>query len=449
MSSLTASKLAMFGGHRTVGKELAASECVRWPVVTDAEHDAVRRVMESGGFNSVGAGGGEVERLEAEWAAFTGVAHCAAVATGTAAIELAVAALGVEPGTEIVVPALTFIGSAVAPVQRLVVPVFADIDEETFTLDPAAAEAAITARTQAILAVHLHGLPCDMDRLRGIAARRGLLLIEDAAQAHGARFGDRRVGTLGDAAAFSLNASKNLPTCGEGGLVSTQDARVHDQVVLRRQFGEDLSGKRDYVSRILGGNAKLGAINAAFTRCQLRRLPEYDAIRERNVLDFFARLAELPGIVLPARPAGRSHAWHILRLRFDPASMGYPDVPAEAMRVIIARAMRAEGVPVQQYQSMPLPAQAAFRTRDGFGGYPWRLSGAGAGAPRREYRAGDYPATEAVIADSLTLQRWHLNPASGPVLRRCADAFEKVWQHLDMLARCARDRAGDRERERA
>lgn len=437
MSSRTVVKLAMFGGQRTVDKELAASGCVRWPVVTDAERDGVRRVMESGGFNSVGAGGREVARLEEEWAAFTGAEYCAAVATGTAAIELALGALGVEPGAEIVVPALTFIGSAVAPVQRLVVPVFADIDPETFTVDPAAVEASITPRTQAILAVHLHGLPCDMDRLRGIARRHSLLLVEDAAQAHGAKWGDRRVGALGDAAAFSLNASKNLPTCGEGGLVTTSDPGVHERVVLRRQFGEDLSdlrAERDYLSLILSGNAKLSAINAAFTRSQLQRLAAYDAIRERNVLEFFSRLARLAGIVLPKCPAGRTHAWHILRLRFDPAAMGYPGIRPEVLRAVIQRAMRAEGVPLKQYQSMPLPAQPAFRTRDGFDGYPWRLSG----GPRREYRPGDYPATLAVISDSLTLQRWHLNPESGPVLRRCADAFEKVWEHLDTLARYAR-----------
>lgn len=434
MSAGTAGKLAMFGGQRTVGKDLAASRCVRWPVVTDAERDEVRRILESGGFSSVGAGGREVERLEAEWAEFTGVPHCAGVATGTAAIELALAALGVEPGAECVVPALTFIGSAVAPVQRLIVPVFADIDPQTFTIDPAAVEAGITARTQAILAVHLHGLPCDMDRLRGIASRHGLLLIEDAAQAHGAKWGERRVGTLGDAAAFSLNSSKNLPTCGEGGLVTTPDAGVHERVVLRRQFGEELSGERDYLSHVLAGNAKLSTINAAFTRCQLRRLAEYDAIRERNVLEFFSRLSELPGMVLPKQQAGRTHAWHILRLRFDPVAMGYPEIRPAALRAIIQRAMRAEGVPLKQYQSMPLPAQPAFRSGDGYGGYPWRLSG----ARRREYRAGDYPATVAVIEDSLTLQRWHLNPESGPVLRRCADAFEKAWQHLDTLASCAR-----------
>jgi perosamine synthetase len=428
------SKLAMFGGQRTVDKKLAASDCVRWPVVTDAERDSVRRVMEHGGFTSVGAGGREVALLEAEWAEFTGVPHCAAVATGTAAIELALAALGIEPGAEILVPALTFVGSAVAPVQRLIVPVFADIDPETFTIDPAAVEAGITLRTQAILAVHLHGLPCDMDRLRGIAGRHGLLLVEDAAQAHGAKWGDRRAGALADAAAFSLNPSKNLPTCGEGGLVTTSDPSVHERVVLQRQFGETLSGERDYLSRILGGNAKLSAINAAFTRCQLGRLTEYDTIRERNVLSFFSRLAGLPGIVLPKCPAGRTHAWHILRLRFDPCAMGYPDIPPGALRAIIQRAMHAEGVPLKQYQRVPLPAQPAFRTHDGFGGYPWRLPG----TPRREYRAGDYPVTEAVIEDSLTLQRWHLNPDSGPVLRRCADAFEKVWQDLDSLARCAR-----------
>jgi perosamine synthetase len=427
-------ELAMFGGPRAVNRELAASAAVRWPIVTDAVRESIGRILDHGRFTSVGAGGREVELLEAEWAAFTGTSHCAAVASGTAAIELVLAGLGIEPGAEVIVPALTFIGSAVAPVQRLVVPVFVDIDPVTFNLDPEAVRAQITPRTQAIMAVHLHGLPCAMDQLRDIARLHGLRLIEDAAQAHGATWGNRRVGAIGDAAAFSLNPSKNLPTCGEGGLVTTADPAVHERVVRQRQFGEDLSGERDYLSLLLAGNAKPSTINAAFTRCQLRRLPEWDAAREHNVQAFLGRLAGLPGLALPVCPPDRTHAWHMLRFRFDPTAMGCPEVPPAALRTIMQRALRAEGVPVSQYQRLPLPAQPAFRTGEGFGGYPWRLPG----IRRRAYRAGDYPATVAVLADSLTFQRWHLNPASGPALDQCADAFHKVWRHLGTLARCAR-----------
>ncbi len=426
-------KLAMFGGTRVIGKGSVPPEEIRWPVITDAEHEATRRVLDSGQFTSNSTGGGEVAALEAEWAEFVGAPHCAAVVNGTAAIELAIAAAGIEPGAEILVPALSFIASAVGAVQRMLVPVFVDIDPVTYTMSPEAAEAAITSRTRAILVVHLHGLPADMTALRALADRHDLLLIEDAAQSHGATYQGRRTGTLGDIATFSLNVVKNLPTCGEGGLITTADPELHRKVVLHRQFGEDLRGgrERDYVSRVLAGNAKLSAIQAAFARAQLTRLPEYDAARKHNIETMLAALAGLPGLVLPAVPADRTHAWHILRFRFDPAAVGHPDVHPGALRSILHRALRAEGVPVQPYQLVPLPMQEAFKTRAGFGGYPWKLGG-------DVDRQDSYPQTTAVIESSLTLQRWHLNPHSGPVLLRCAEAIRKVWDNLDTLIPIAR-----------
>lgn len=431
------SGLAMFGGERTVRPEHATADLVGWPVVTDAERAAVVGVLDSGRFTSNNPGLGEVQLLEREWARYVGAGHSAAVANGTVAIELALAAAGVEPGAEVLVPALSFVATAVAPVHRFAVPVFVDIDPATFNLDPAAAQAAVTPRTQAILAVHLHGLPCDMTRLRELASARGLLLVEDAAQAHGAEYRGRRTGVLGDVAAFSLNVVKNLPTCGEGGLLTTDDEALHARLLRRRQFGEDLRGRaeRDYTSHVLAGNGKLSAVQAAFTRCQLARLDGYRAARERNVRTLLDRLGKLPGLVAPVCPPDRTHAWHMLRFRFDPVAFGHPGLDPGALRSVLRRALRAEGVPVQQYQPLPLSGQPAFQTGTGFaGGYPWRLHGAGGPA----YRPEDQPRTLEVIEDSLTLQRWHLNPAAGPVLQRCAEAFEKVWEHRDRLAAVAR-----------
>ncbi|MGW4926781.1 DegT/DnrJ/EryC1/StrS family aminotransferase [Streptomyces parvulus] len=426
--------LAMFGGPRAVPKDRVTKDQVGWPVITDAERQAVVGVLDSGQFTSNNPGAGQVQLLEREWAALVGTAHCAAVSNGTTALELALTAAGVEPGTEILVPALSFIASAVAPVHRLVVPVFVDIDPVTYTMDPRAAAAAITPRTSAILAVHLHGLPCDMAELRELADRHGLLLIEDAAQAHAAEYRGRRTGALGDVAAFSLNVVKNLPTCGEGGLVTTDDPDLYARLLRHRQFGEDLEGrdKRDYISHELAGNAKLSAVQAAFTRCQLGRLEEYHQARDRNVRALLDRLGALPGLRVPHCPDDRTHAWHILRFRFCAEGMGIEGATPGAVRAAVERVMRAEGVPLQQYQPVPLPQQKALVSREGFGGYPWRLRPG-------DYGPGeDHPNTLAVIEDSLTLQRWHLNPAAGPVLQDCAAAFEKVWAHLDQVAALAR-----------
>ncbi|MCX4820766.1 DegT/DnrJ/EryC1/StrS family aminotransferase [Streptomyces sp. NBC_01142] len=409
-------KLAMFGGSRTVGKQDVSKALVGWPVVTDQEQDALRGVLDRGLFTSNDAGRGEVSALQQEWAQYVGTQYCAAVANGTAALELSLAALDIEPGSEVLVPALTFIGSAAPIVQRQLVPVFVDIDPVTYTMDPVAAEKAVTGRTRALIAVHLHGLPCDMGALRALADRHGLYVIEDAAQAQGAEYGGRRAGSLGDINAVSLNAVKNLPTCGEGGLVTTNDENLHERVVLRRQFGEDLrpGRERDYISRVLAGNEKMSAVQAAFTRCQLSRLDSDSAARDRVVRRFLGRLSALPGVIAPTCPDDRTHAWHILRLRFDPAAAGFPELPAGQFRAMLQRALRAEGVPLQSYQIVPLPGQPAFQHL---------------GVP-----IADYQVSMAVIDESVTLQRWHLNPNCGPVLDLCASAFEKVWARLDELA---------------
>jgi dTDP-4-amino-4,6-dideoxygalactose transaminase len=411
-------RLAMFGGTRTVTAEDADQSLVGWPVVTDTEREAALRVLDSGQFTSNNQAG-EVQLLEREWAEYVGTAHCSAVSNGTAALELALAAAGLQPGDEVLVPALTFIASAVGAVQRSLVPVFVDIDPVTYCMDPAAAEAAVTPRTKAVVVVHLHGLPADMEPLRALARRHALLLVEDAAQAHAATYRGARTGSLGDIATFSLNVVKNLPTCGEGGLVTTDSADLHRGVELRRQFGERLQGtrERDYRSLLPAGNEKLSTVQAAFARAQLARLDDYHAARDTNVRAFLDRIGRLPGLTVPHTPADRTHAWHILRLRFDPVAMGHPGAAPGAGRAMLHRALRAEGVPVQPYQVLPLPAQPAFA--------------------HLRLRAEDFPVTCDVIEDSLTLQRWHLNPRSGPVLQRIADAFEKVWDHLDVLCGAA------------
>ncbi|MEV8412297.1 DegT/DnrJ/EryC1/StrS family aminotransferase [Streptomyces niveus] len=409
-------KLAMLGGARAVARQDVTKELTGWPVVTEREHAALRGVLDGGLFTSNDAGRGEVSKLQTEWARYVGTRHCAAVSNGTAALELALAALDLEPGSEVLVPALTFVGSAVPVLQRGLKPVFVDIDPRTYTLDPVAAEKAVTDRTRAVIAVHLHGLPCDMTAIAALAEAHGLYVIEDAAQAQGATYQGRRTASLGHINAVSLNVVKNLPTCGEGGLVTTDDEALYERVVLHRQFGEDLTpGRdRDYLSRVLAGNEKLSAVQAAFTRCQLERLDADSAARDRVVRGFLGRLDTLPGVVVPVCPEDRTHAWHILRLRFDPAAAGHPELSAGAFRAVVQRALRAEGVPVQPYQVVPLPGQQALRD---------------VGADIE-----DFPVSLAVIDESVTLQRWHLNPACGPVLDRCATAFEKVWDQLDTLA---------------
>jgi dTDP-4-amino-4,6-dideoxygalactose transaminase len=431
------SKLAMFGGSQAVPKELRQ---VQWPVVTAADKEAVLRVFDSGKFTPTSDGEQEAHALEEEWARMVGTRYAAGVSNGTAALALALAALGVEPGDEVLVPAFSFIASAMAPLYQLAIPVFVDVDPRTFNLDPQKIEEKITPRTRAIIPVHFHGLPADMDEILAIARRHRLFVIEDVAQAPGATYKGRAVGALGDIGAFSLNVQKNIPTCGEGGLVTTDDPVLHEKMVMLRQFGEVIKEREDrsYLSHMLSWNYKLNSVQAAFTRSQLARYPEYQAAREKNLVALLARLGQLPGLVVPHVPPDRTHVYHIVRLRLDPAAAGLSDVAPGPFRQAVRRALRAEGVPISQYQLTPLPGQYPFQTREGYGrGLPWTLPGV---APQR-YAIEDYPNTLAVIEDSLTLQRRHLNPESGPLLQSYADAFEKIWQDLERIGRMAQSTA--------
>lgn len=412
-------KLAALGGSPAVPR---GERNVEWPIVTEDDRLAVLEVLDSGKLVSNAEGETAVRGLEEAWAEKVGAAHCVGVSNGTVALQLALAALGVGPGDEVIVPALSFIASGLAPLHQLATPVFADVDPDTFTIDPDDAAARVTRQTAALLPVHIHGLPADMDRIGELARRHGLAVVEDACQAHGAEYGGRKVGTIGEIGAFSLQVTKNLPTCGEGGLLTTNDSALAERMTMMRQFGEviETGAERDYVSQLLGWNAKLIPVQAAFATSQLSRFDDYERRRQENVTAFLARLAELPGLTVPKPTPQATHSWHILRFRFDPDAAGLDGVTPGALRKVLRRLLRAEGVPVSQYQLMPLPRQKVFQELE-------------AGAPE-----GPWPNAEAVIESSLTLQKRHLNPDAGSFLQKCADGFAKVWQHLDVVASMAR-----------
>lgn len=414
------STLAMLGGPRAVP---AGTDGGPWPVVTVEDEQAVLRVLRSGRLTSTAAGETEVAALERAWAEQVGVAHCVAVASGTAALQVALGALGLGPGDEVVLPALSMSATAHAVQQCQATPVFADIEPDTFTLDPQRVREAVGPRTAALLPVHLHGLPADLGSLQAIAVARGLPIVEDAAQAHGARCRDTATGALGTLGCFSLHPSKNLPTCGEGGLVTTDSASLHQAALALRNFGErPLARARSYVAHRPAGNARLSPLQAAFTRSQLDRLPGYAKAREQAVTGLLDRLGRLAGLRVPVVPADRTHVWHIIRLRIVPEELDLADVAPATVRATLHRVLRAEGAPVSQYQMAPLPAHPAFR------------------APRStlDTIADRFPVTCATIDNSLCLQRRHLGPDAATALEAYADAFEKVWRHLDLVRHIAR-----------
>lgn len=421
-------RLAALGGPRAVPGPQPGTE---WPVITDEDRAAVNAAL-SGPLVSDTDSDTPVSELEERWAQRCGAAYCVATCNGTASLALCIAALGIGPGDEVIVPAISMIASGLAPLHHMAIPVFADVDPVTFNLDPEAARAAITPRTAAIMPVHLHGQPADMDSICALARQHGLAVVEDGAQAQGATYHGRPIGSIGDMTAFSLQHTKNLPTCGEGGLLTTDNAELAAKARMSREFGEVIKAgsPRDYTSYRLGWNAKLSCVQAAFTLAQLTRFDSYARQRRANVAAFLDRLSALPGLVVPAAAPGTEHAWYMLRFRLDPGAAGLTGIRPDRFRAAVHRLLRTEGVPVSRYQTSTLPRQRVFTERIGFGaGYPWA-----AGTPGP---AADCPTAEAIIDDSLTLQKRHLNPQAGPALQRYADGFEKVWRHLDVVARFA------------
>ncbi|MGP0053401.1 MAG: DegT/DnrJ/EryC1/StrS family aminotransferase, partial [Solirubrobacteraceae bacterium] len=291
-------KLAMLGGTPAVAPEYRRLE---WPVVTQADRDAVLRVLDSRKFTVGAKDEQEITGLEREWAAFCDTRFAVAVNSGTVALELALTALGLQPGDEVIVPALSYVATAMAPLYQLAIPVFVDIDPVTYNIDATQIEAKVTSRTRAIIPVHLGGLPADMDEIRAVARKHDLFILEDAVQAQGGTYRGETAGSIGAAGVFSLNVEKSIPTCGEGGLIVTDDENVADRCRSLRILGEDLSTpERLYVSATRGSNLKLSSVLAAFTRSQLARFWEYQAHREENIAVFLDRLAGLPGIKIPA-----------------------------------------------------------------------------------------------------------------------------------------------------
>ena len=276
------------------------------PEISEADIEAAVRVLRSG----MVVQGPEVKAFEEEFAPVTGAAHCVAVNSGTSALHLSLLALGLGPGDEVIVPSFTF--AATANAVRLVgaEPVFADIDRDSFNLDPAAVEALVGPRTAAIMPVHLYGLPADLVALTAIAERHGLAIVEDAAQAHGAAVDGRPVGSWGKAGCFSFYPTKNMHSL-EGGMVSTDDAELARQLRLLRNQGME----QRYANEVVGTNTRLTDVAAAIGRSQLQRLHGWTEQRRANAAALDAGLAEVDGVVVPPVGDGLRHVYHQYTIR--------------------------------------------------------------------------------------------------------------------------------------
>ena len=405
------SELALLGGRPVRARPFAS-----WPVFGRADEARLLRALRSGRWGRLQ--GDEVERFEARFAAMHGCRHGIAVANGTVSLRLALVAAGLRAEDEVIVPPYTFFSTASAVVEANMIPVFADIDPGSFNLDPAAAEAAITPRTRAIIPVHFAGQPADMSAIMRIARARKLIVIEDAAHAHGARYKGRPAGSLGHLASFSFQSSKNL-TCGEGGIITTNDRRLADACRSLHNCGR-VPGGVWYEHHTVSGNYRLGEFQGAVLNAQLDRLEAQTNTRDRNGRDLAARLSRFPGLHPQERPSSCTrHSYHLFMLRLDGEAFGAP-------RPAVIEALRAEGIPCSAGYGFSLPKQPMFRKR-AFGPYLDRA------AARLDYGGAHCPCSDLICREQgLWLeQSLFLGPRHD--MEDIARAFEKIHEHRAAL----------------
>jgi dTDP-4-amino-4,6-dideoxygalactose transaminase len=416
-------KLAIHGGKR-----VNTEGHVEWPIVTEREKKAVMKVLDSRIF--WGHYAPQVVALQNEWAQFVGARHCLATGSGTAALHIACAAAGVGPGDEVITTALTFVASALGVLHHNGIPVFVDVDPRTFNIDVGKIEARITEKTKAIMPVHLHGVPADMDEINAIAKKHKLIVIEDACQAQGSLYKGRRTGILGHMAAFSLNGSKNLPG-GEGGLFTTDNEELRHKADMVRALGEDIveGAERDYNAFVIGWMYRYQEMAAAFVRARLKCLDRENARRRENAEYLSKKLERFPGVTPPWVPPDRTSVYHLYRIRLTPEDLGVT-IPAKQFRRKVQKALRAEGLQANEWHNRPVPLQSLFQNRNGYGsGCPWTCPfGKGAAVT---YKPEDYPVAQRILDDSIVLHSAIYPPNGRKLMGKYVEAFDKLWENLD------------------
>ncbi|MDX2479904.1 MAG: DegT/DnrJ/EryC1/StrS family aminotransferase [Desulfuromusa sp.] len=315
--------------------DLKAS-CVELKEQLDA---AYHRVLGSGQYVL----GQEVEAFEAEFAEYCEAIHCIGVGNGLDALHLILRAMGIGPGDEVIVPSNTFIATWLAVSYAGATPVPVDPDKQTYNIDPNLIEAAITKRTKAIIPVHLYGQPADMDPINSIAKQYGLKVIEDAAQAHGAKYKGTRVGRLGDAAAFSFYPAKNLGALGDGGAVVTNDNGLADKIRTLGNYGS----KVKYHHKFQGFNSRLDELQAAFLRVKLTKLDEWNARRQRCAALYLRELGICTTLRMPFVPESTESVWHLF-------------VVQHAQRDALQKTLAELGVSTLIHYPIPTHLQSAY-----------------------------------------------------------------------------------------
>ncbi len=312
------------------------------PILGAEEMRAVEEVIASGNL----AQGGKVHELETEFAEYIGVGHAVAVNSGTAALHIALLSCGIKSGDEVITTPFSFISTANSIIHAGARPVFVDIEEDTFNIDPDAISERITSRTKAVMPVHLYGHPADMKPVMEVAEEYGLAVIEDACQAHGALYDGRKVGSFG-AGAFSFYPTKNMTT-GEGGMITTDDGEVAELARMTRSHGS----KQRYVHEICGYNMRMTDIGAAIGMVQLGNLDEWNGRRIENAKTLNAGLKDLRGLITPVTRNGCKHVFHQYTIRITGE--------AKTGRDKVAELLGSNGIGTSIYYPIPIHKQPYY-----------------------------------------------------------------------------------------
>ena len=332
--------------------------------------------------------GQEEKDFEAEFARYCEVNHAVGVNSGTDALYLAMGALGVGPGDEVILPTFTFIATALCVTYTGATPVLVDVEEETYNIDPQKFKAAITDKTKAVIPVHLYGQPANMDEINAIATERNIAVVEDAAQSHGARYKGKRVGSLGDIACFSFYPTKGLGAFGDGGMIVTDNQDIYEKIQMLRDYGR----KGRYEHKVKGFNSRLDTVQAVILSAKLKYLDEWNAMRAKNAAYYHELLSECDSIVLPRAKDDRQHVFQTYAVRV-------------ARRDKVLQEMKDKGIGVLVHYPIPLHLQEAYADLG--------------------YSRGDFPVAEQLAGEVLSLPMFpHMGREQGEYV--CASLKEMV-----------------------
>ncbi len=320
------------------------------PIIGKEEIDAVIEVLKSGILTEKSGMGPRVLEFEKEFARYVGAKHAIATSNGTAALHAALLVAGAKPGDEVIVPSFTFHSTAEVVLLCGAEPVFADLDPDTYTITSETVESVLTRNTKAIMPVHLYGLPADLAPLQKLAKERGVTLIEDGAQAHGAEYNGSKIGSIGDMTCFSFYGGKNMTT-GEGGMVTTNDDDYSERLRMVRTHGE----QRPYWPTTVGNNYRMSELLAAIGVAQLHKLPAFLERRRKNAGFLNEKLGVLGKVIPPKEPEGRKHAWYLYTVRLRGANAG--------KRNKVVEKLRSKNIEAGVYYESPLHMLPLYRDR--------------------------------------------------------------------------------------